>query len=123
MITGYPLRADNVKDAEECGRVTLLEAEPDSLADFKIAPQDSFRVAAEADLGHPLEEHIPSNEDVENSFNIPGSIIYWIVAEERRVGGGGCGDRPTEPKELLVILFHSDKPTGSGLGTEGVERD
>jgi hypothetical protein len=66
MIIGYPLRADNVKDAEECGRVTLLEAEPDSLADFKIALQDSFRVAAEADLGHPLEEPIPSNEDVEN---------------------------------------------------------
>ena len=36
--------------------VKLLKANVGTLSEFKTALQDSFRVAAEADLGQPLEE-------------------------------------------------------------------
>lgn len=62
-------------ELEENGNIKLLEAEPSSFTEFKFALQDSFRVAAEADFGHPLEEPIPSDEDIEQSFNTKGAVI------------------------------------------------
>ncbi len=47
--------------------VSLLPTETSDLDDFKLALQASFRVAAEADFGGPLDEPIPSDRDIEQS--------------------------------------------------------
>ena len=67
--------------------VKLQKVNADSLGEFKLALQDSFRVAAEADLGHPLEEPIPSDKDIEQSIRTAGAVTYWIMANDQRVGG------------------------------------
>ena len=67
--------------------VRLLPTETSDLDDFKLALQASFRVAAEADFGGPLDEPIPSDRDIEQSIGVPGSVVYWIMAGGERVGG------------------------------------
>ena len=65
-----------VQEREESQKIKLVTAEPSSLTEFKLALQDSFRVAAEAGFGHPLEEPIPSDDDIEKSFNATGAVTY-----------------------------------------------
>lgn len=60
---------------EENGNISLLKAEVSTLNEFKSALQASFLVAVEADVGHPLEELIPSDEDIEQSFNTTGPLL------------------------------------------------
>lgn len=101
---------------EENGNIKLLEAEPSSLAEFKSALQESFRVAAEADLGHPLEEPIPSDEDIENSFSTTGAATYWIVANEQRVGGAVVVIDQTSGLNSLSFFFITTSQQNRGFG-------
>ena len=103
-------------ELEDNGNIKLLEAEPSSFTEFKFALQDSFRVAAEADFGHPLEEPIPSDEDIEQSFNTKGAVTYWIMAGEQRVGGAVVVIDPMSGRNALSFLFIATNQQSRGLG-------
>ncbi|MEW6445971.1 MAG: GNAT family N-acetyltransferase [Pseudomonadota bacterium] len=105
-----------MRELEENGNIELLEAEPSSLAEFKSALQDSFRVAAEADFGQPLEEPIPSEEDIEKSFNTTGAVTYWIMADEQRVGGAVVVIDPMSGRNSLSFFFIATSRQGRGWG-------
>lgn len=96
--------------------VELLKAASSSLNDFKLALQDSFRVAAEADFGHPLDEPIPSNEDIEQSFKTPGAVTYWILADGQRVGGAVVVIDDNTCRNSLSFFFISTIQQSRGLG-------
>lgn len=97
-------------------KVEILKAGVSSLNDFKMALQDSFRVAAEADFGHPLDEPIPSNEDIEQSFKAPGAVTYWILADGQRVGGAVVVIDDNTCRNSLSFFFISTIQQSRGLG-------
>ncbi|MFH0782350.1 MAG: GNAT family N-acetyltransferase [Pseudomonadota bacterium] len=105
-----------MRELEENGNIKLLEAKPSNLTEFKSALQDSFRVAAEADFGHPLEEPIPSDEDIEQSFNTTGAVIYWIMADEQRVGGAVVVIDQMSGRNSLSFFFIATSQQSRGLG-------
>jgi hypothetical protein len=105
-----------VKGLEENVNISLLEAEPGNLPEFKLALQDAFRVAAEADFGHPLEEPIPSDEDIEQSFHTKGAVTYWIMAAEQRVGGAVLVIDQMSGRNSLSFFFIATNQQSKGLG-------
>lgn len=105
-----------MKEPEENGKIKLLEAEPSSLTEFKSALQDCFRVAAEADFGYPLEEPIPSDEDIGKSFNTAGAVTYWLMADEQRVGGAVVVIDQISGRNSLSFFFIATSQQSRGLG-------
>jgi hypothetical protein len=105
-----------VREQAENGNVKLLKAEPSSLTEFKSALQDSFRVAAEVDFGGPLEEQIPSDEDIEKSFSATGAVTYWIMAAEQRVGGAVVVIDQMSGQNSLSFFFITTSQQSRGLG-------
>lgn len=105
-----------MREREAHTGVSLLEAEADSLNEFKLALQDAFRVAAEADFGHPLEEAIPSDEDFEQSVTAAGAAAYWILADGERVGGVVVVINPASGRSSLSFFFIATRLQSRGLG-------
>lgn len=105
-----------VQEREESQKIKLVTAEPSSFTEFKLALQDSFRVAAEADFGHPLEEPIPSDDDIEKSFNAMGAVTYWIMEDEQRVGGAVLVIDPISGRNNLSLFFIATSQQSRGLG-------
>lgn len=98
--------------------VKLLKANVDTLSEFKTALQDSFRVAAEADLGQPLEEPIPSDADIEQSIAVDGAATYWIMANDQRVGGAVLVIDEISNLNSLSFFFISTGQQSRGLGLQ-----
>lgn len=111
---------------EVSGIVNLLKVSANSISEFKAALQDSFRVAAEADLGHPLEEPIPSDEDIERSVGVAGAATYWITANGQRVGGAVLVIDEISNRNALSFFFISTSWQSRGLGLQAwkaIERE
>lgn len=111
-----------MNDLKESGRVWLQQADASSLGEFKSALQASFRVAAEADQGHPLDEPIPSDEDIEQAF--PQTRVWETATpyfEKRNIHFyvNKCG--------FKIVAFynrhHPDPNQGPGHAHEGSEED
>lgn len=98
--------------------VKLLKANVGTLSEFKTALQDSFRVAAEADLGQPLVEPIPSDADIEQSIAVDGAATYWIMANDQRVGGAVLVIDEISNLNSLSFFFISTSQQSSGLGLQ-----
>ena len=58
--------------------VILRKTELHELDNFKSDLQESFRVSAEKEFGHSLEEPIPSDQDIDESIKTDNSIVYSI---------------------------------------------
>ena len=111
---------------EEIGDIWLLKAEASTLNDFKFALQDAFRVAAEGDLGHPLDEPIPSDEDIEQSFNTAGALTYWVMAGAERAGGAVVVIDQVSGRNSLSFFFIATRQQSRGLGLKAwkaIERE
>ncbi|MCT7948164.1 GNAT family N-acetyltransferase [Shewanella septentrionalis] len=98
--------------------VKLQKAKVDTFSEFKTALQDSFRVAAEADLGLPLEEPIPSNEDIDQSIAIAGAATYWFIVDDQRVGGAVVLIDEITNRNSLSFFFISTSWQSRGLGLQ-----
>ncbi|VXB21071.1 GNAT family N-acetyltransferase [Pseudomonas sp. 8BK] len=98
--------------------IKLLKADVGTLSEFKTALQDSFRVAAEADLGQPLEEPIPSDADIEQSIAVDGAATYWIMANDQRVGGAVLVIDEMSNLNSLSFFFISTSQQSRGLGLQ-----
>lgn len=103
---------------KDSGMVKLQKANVDSLDEFKTALQDSFRVAAEADLGQPLEEPIPADEDIEQSIATAGAVTYWIMENGQRVGGAVVVIDTISNRNSLSFFFISTSQQSRGLGLQ-----
>lgn len=97
-------------------KVELLKVESAGLNEFRLSLQDSFRVAAEADFGHPLDEPIPSDEDIEQSFKAAGAATYWVMADGQRVGGAVVVIDDNTCRNSLSFFFISTSHQSRGLG-------
>ena len=115
-----------MNEQQHPAHITLQEVNPEGFSEFKTALQESFRVAAEADLGQPLTEPIPSDEDIAQSVAVAGAASYWIMAEGRRVGGAVVVIDETSNKNSLSFFFISTNQQSRGLGGQAwkaIERE
>lgn len=96
--------------------IHIVKAQASSHHAFKTALQDAFRVAAEADLGQPLDEPIPSDDDIDRSFKTAGAATYWIMSGEQRVGGAVVVINPASGRNALSFFFIDTRHQSRGLG-------
>ena len=85
--------------------VTLEIAKKDELSKFKRDLQESFAVAVIETFGSVLDGPIPSDEDIDASFNTPGAVIYHILSNGKRVGGAVVVIDETTQYNSLHLLF------------------
>lgn len=83
---------------------------------FKGDVQSAFKIGAEKELGHTLDEPIPSDEDVEESLLAHGAIAYWIVANGEIVGGAVVVIDEATQRNSLSFFFVSTKEQSRGIG-------
>ncbi len=106
--------------------IKLQKVNPDGFSEFKTALQESFRVAAEADLGQTLTEPIPSDDDIAQSIAVAGAASYWIMAEGQAVGGAVVVIDESSNKNSLSFFFISTNQQSRGLGGQAwkaIERE
>ena len=96
--------------------ITLEVAKKDELSKFKRDLQESFAVAVIETFGSVLDGPIPSDEDIESSFNIPGTVIYHILLNGKKVGGVVVVIDETTQHNSLDFLFVSKSEHSHGVG-------
>lgn len=94
----------------------LVRALPDELGDFKNSLQAAFAVAVEEVYGPLTNGPIPSDEDVEESFNAPGADVWHIVSNGERVGGAVVTSDKKTRKSSLDLFFINPSRHSRGLG-------
>lgn len=115
-----------VNEKQDPALIKLQKVNPDGFSEFKTALQESFRVAAEADLGQPLTEPIPSDDDIAQSIAVAGAASYWIMAEGQAVGGAVVVIDESSNKNSLSFFFISTNQQSRGLGGQAwkaIERE
>lgn len=95
--------------------IHLLPVQAAELPDFCKRLQTAFAVAVEARFG-PLEEPIPSQEEIYASFRAPGAAVYHICLEGELVGGVVLNINETTQHNGLELFFLSPQHHNRGLG-------
>lgn len=99
--------------------VTLRPAAKQDLPVFMRELQEAFAVAVIEEFGSIPGEPIPSDRDIQQSFDAPGAEVLHIVADGERVGGVVVRiDAATQHNslDLFFIATHAHG-RGRGLGT------
>ncbi len=99
--------------------MTVISLEPvqrEELADVTRRIQAAFAPAVEKETGHPLTAPIPSDRELETSFEDPAAEVLHVVADGQRVGGAVVLiDRETR-RNSLELFFIDVGREGGGLG-------
>lgn len=86
--------------------VILRIADESELEKFKTDLQEAFRISAENEFGHTLDEPIPSDSDIEESFKSAGAIVYQVLLNDNIVGGAIVSiDDATQHNNLLLFFI------------------
>lgn len=105
-----------MKNDNAASGITLEPAEPADLPDFKTALRQSFSVAVTEAFGAVADGSIPSDDDVEESFSSPGTSVFHIVSDGRKVGGVVLTIDDVTHRNALDLLFISPEKHGRGIG-------
>lgn len=96
--------------------IILKVAERNELNKFKIDLQDAFSVAVVEQFGHNLDEPIPSDKDIEESFKAPGAVVYHIISNGKIIGGVVLTIDELTQHNSLDLFFISAKEHNRGIG-------
>ena len=96
--------------------VTLEVAKKEELLKFKRDLQEAFAVAVIETFEPNLDEPIPSDKDIEESFNAPGAVVYHILSNGKRVGGVVLTIDEMTQHNSLDFFFISINKHGHGIG-------
>lgn len=96
--------------------VTLDIVKKEELEKFKRNLQESFAVAVIDTFGSIQGGPIPSDEDIEASFNTPGADIYHILSNGKKVGGVVVVIDEITQHNSLDLLFISKNEHSHGIG-------
>lgn len=96
--------------------VTLELVKEDELYKFKKDLQESFSVAVIEEFGSVDAGPIPSDEEIEKSFNAPGAVIYHILSNGIKVGGVVVSINEETQHNSLDFLFIAKGKGGKGIG-------
>lgn len=68
-------------------KVILELAKESDLPEFQKKLQEAFAIAVIKTFGDCEDGPIPSDNDVQESFNAPGAVVYHILQDGKNVGG------------------------------------
>ena len=96
--------------------VILRVAQESELDKFKTDLQEAFRISAEKEFAHALDEPIPSDSDFEESLKYTGAIVYQVILDDNLIGGAIVAiDEETQHNKLL-LFFIATSCHGRGVG-------
>lgn len=84
--------------------------------DFKNKIQESFAVAIQENFKNP--PLIPSDKDMEKTFNDFDNDIYFIYHNEEKIGGAVIKENKKTQRNSLELFFIFKDKHGFGLGLE-----
>ena len=107
-----------MKNSLNKSNVTLRVAKKTELNKFKIDLQEAFRISAEKEFGHALDEPIPSDLDFEDTVNYAGAIVYQVLLDENIVGGAIVAIDEVTQHNKLLLFFIATNCHSKGVGYE-----
>ncbi|MCM2292499.1 N-acetyltransferase [Allorhizobium sp. BGMRC 0089] len=96
--------------------IQLAQADADDIADFKKELQDAFAVAVVNEMKEDPGEPIPSDEELDASFNAQGAVTLRILCEGRKIGGAVVSINDVNRHNSLDLFFLKLGEEGRGLG-------
>lgn len=96
--------------------VTLEIASREELSTFKRDLQESFASGMLEAFGSSPDEPIPSDADIEESFDAPGAVTYHVLLDGIRVGGAVVSIDEKTQYNALELFFVSPRFHGQGIG-------
>ncbi len=95
--------------------VSLQPVRQNELETFKVKLQQAFSIAVVENFGKQ-EEPIPSDEDLEASFQAPGAVIYHVIWKGQPVGGAVLSINSETQHNSLDLFFILPQYHGQGIG-------
>ncbi|MFY9074563.1 GNAT family N-acetyltransferase [Malaciobacter mytili] len=96
--------------------ITLRIAKETELDKFKTDLQEAFRISAEKEFGHAIDEPIPSDSDFEDSVKYAGAIVYQVILDGNIVGGAIVAIDEVTQHNKLLLFFISTNCHSQGVG-------
>lgn len=96
-------------------KITLQLVKQEELPEFKKRIQSAFIVAVSKAFGEQ-DEPIPSDNDLDQSFCTPGTVIYYVMHEKNKVGGAVLCINSETQHHSLDFFFIDTKYQGRGYG-------
>ncbi|SEI96282.1 hypothetical protein SAMN05660742_10290 [Propionispira arboris] len=96
--------------------VTLEVVNREELTKFKKDLQEAFAVAVVETFGSKLDKPIPSDEDLEKSFNADGAVVYHILSNGKKTGGVVLIINAITQHNSLDFFFISVAEHSRGIG-------
>lgn len=100
---------------EPVSDVTLAAANDSDLRRFKISLQEAFARAVTNEFGS-IDGPIPSDEDIEASFQAPGAVTLRILRDGEWVGGAVLNIDERTRNNSLDLFYVSPEQHGRGIG-------
>jgi GNAT superfamily N-acetyltransferase len=104
-----------MKTREET-KVTLELAEESQLPEFRKRLQEAFATAVIETFGDCDDGPIPSDKDVQESFNAPGAVVYHILQDGKKVGGAVLRIDSETHHNSLDLIYVSPEHHSRGIG-------
>lgn len=101
---------------EKENRVMLIPAKEAELLEFQKKLQEAFAVAVVETFGDSGNEPIPADEDVQESFNASGAVVYHILLDGKKVGGVVLNINNETRHNSLDLFFVSPEYSNRGIG-------
>ncbi|NCD43053.1 MAG: GNAT family N-acetyltransferase [Bacteroidia bacterium] len=107
-----------MRDDINKSNVILRIADESELEKFKTDLQESFKLSAEKEFGHTLDEPIPSDSDIEESVKSDGAIVYQVILNDIIVGGAIVSIDEASQHNKLLLFFILTGYHDRGIGYE-----
>ena len=98
-------------------KVQLILAKEEDLPLFQKELQEAFTNAFIEHIGDTEDGPIPSDEEIQESFNAPEAVIYNILLNGERVGGVVLRIDEKTHRNSVDLLYISSKWHSRGIGS------
>ena len=98
-------------------KVQLILAKEEELPFFQKELQESFTKGIIENLGDAEAGPIPSDEDIQQSFNALDAVIYHILLNGEKVGGVVLNINNETHRNSVDLLYISSKCHSRGIGS------
>ena len=96
--------------------VALGFVKQDELQKFKSDLQEAFTAALVENFGSNSSKPIPTDKAIEKSLNAPGSVVYHILLNGKKVGGAVLAIDEITQRNSLEFFFIYANEHSNGLG-------
>lgn len=103
-------------ETEKEAHVTLERAKESDLPEFRKKLQEAFAIAVIETFGDCDDEPIPSDKDVQESFDAPGAAVYHILQDGKNVGGAVLRINSETHRNSLDLFYVTPEHHSHGIG-------